>query len=81
MPVQGEGIVFSQAVSRGGVEIPKLTTRIKSADDGWFALEVLELPDLVVHTRSFEDIRETDRAAAGALMGQPPGEFDVDVEL
>lgn len=63
------------------METLKLTPRIKSAGDGWFALEVLELPDLVVHTKTFEDIRKTVTAAAGALMRRPPGEFDLDLEL
>lgn len=59
----------------------KLTTRIASADDGWLALDVLELPDLEAYAKGFEDIPQAVQTAAAALTGRPAVEFDVDVKL
>ncbi|GKV73734.1 hypothetical protein NCCP2145_31150 [Pseudarthrobacter sp. NCCP-2145] len=59
----------------------KLTTRIRSAADGWLALEVLELPGLEAYAKAFEDIPQAVQAAAAALTGRPADKFDVDVKL
>lgn len=59
----------------------QLTVRVKSAQDGWFALEVLELPDLFVHTKTVHDIPAEVRTAAAASTGRDPDDFDVVVTL
>lgn len=64
-----------------GLWLMRLTTRIRSANDGWFALDVLELPELEAYAKAFEDIPDAVRRAAAAATGRDPGEFDVEVKL
>lgn len=59
----------------------RLTTRIRSADDGWFALEVLELPELETYAKTFEEIPDAVRRAAATATGRDPDEFEVEVKL
>ncbi|MEV4988430.1 transcriptional regulator [Pseudarthrobacter sp. LMD1-1-1.1] len=59
----------------------KLTARIRSASDGWLALEVIEMPGLEAAAKRFEDIPDAVRAAAAQSTGRPQTEFDVDIAL
>jgi predicted RNase H-like HicB family nuclease len=57
----------------------KLTAHISKAADGRLDLHVVELPDLVAHARSVEDIPEAVRDAATQLTGRPRTDFHVEV--
>ena len=59
----------------------RLTARIRSARDGWLALEVLELPELEVVVKSFDDIPDAVSRAAEESLGRPASEFVVEVTL
>lgn len=59
----------------------KLTARIRSARDGWLAVEVLEIPELEVVVKSFEDIPDAVSGAAEKSLGRPASEFVVEVSL
>ncbi|WP_285245771.1 hypothetical protein [Pseudarthrobacter sp. fls2-241-R2A-127] len=55
----------------------QLTTRILSARDGWFELEVLELPELLAYAKAFDEIPQAVRSAAAVCTGRPVDDFDV----
>ena len=59
----------------------ELTVRIRSANDGWFALDVLELPELEAYAKAFDDIPDAVRKAAASATGREPSDFNVEVKL
>jgi hypothetical protein len=54
-----------------------LTAKIRKAADGRLDLYVVEMPELVAHARSVEDIPGVVRAAAAILTGRPEDDFEV----
>ena len=65
---------------RLGSGIRTLTAVVTLAADGWFELNVLQIPGLVVHTASLDRAPDAVRKAACKSTGSAPWEFDVQVQ-
>jgi hypothetical protein len=54
-----------------------LNVYISSATDGYFLLKAVEIPQLSVTVRGLDDIPRAVRAAAAALTGRAPEDFEI----
>ncbi|GKV74465.1 hypothetical protein [Pseudarthrobacter sp. NCCP-2145] len=54
-----------------------LNVYISSAADGYFLLRAVEIPELKVKAKRFDDIPDAVRAAAAAVTGKAPGDFEI----
>ena len=57
-----------------------LNVYISSATDGFFLLRSVEIPELTVTARKLDDIPTVVRAAAAAVTGREPDDFDIVVD-
>jgi hypothetical protein len=61
----------------GRAERVLLNVYISSASDGLFTVKAVQMPKLIVHTRTIEEIPDAVRYAAAAIVGRRPEEFEV----
>jgi predicted RNase H-like HicB family nuclease len=59
----------------------QLNVYISSAADGLFTIKAVQMPELVAHARTIEDIPLAARSAAAAIAGHAPGDFDIIMEF